>query len=130
MPVVSRFFLRSGFVCLALALLLRMWIFSGWSDRAISFMPVFYHLLTVGWATQIIFGVAHWMFPRYSQERPRGHESLTWIVYVCLNSGLLLRLICEPYSENFFAVIGLGFSAALQFFAAAIFSGQIWLRVR
>src|SRR5689334_15917106 len=59
-------------------------------------LPVFYHLLMVGWATQLICGVALWMFPPYSREQPRGDERLGWFTYAALNSGLLLRVVFEP----------------------------------
>ena len=41
-------------------------------------LPVFYHLLMVGWVTQLICGVALWMFPPLSREQPRGDERLGW----------------------------------------------------
>lgn len=60
------------------------------------FVPVYYHLLMLGWATQLIGGVALWMFPPFTRERPRGDERLGWIAYAGLNGGLLLRLVVEP----------------------------------
>ncbi|MDW8144739.1 MAG: hypothetical protein RMJ48_00320 [Roseiflexaceae bacterium] len=59
-------------------------------------LPVYYHLLMVGWATQLIGGVALWMFPVRSRDRPRGDERLGWIAYGALNSGLFLRAVAEP----------------------------------
>ena len=59
-------------------------------------LPVYYHLLMVGWATQLIGGVALWMFPVHSRERPRGDERLGWVAYGALNGGLLIRAIAEP----------------------------------
>ena len=59
-------------------------------------VPVYFHLLMVGWVTQLIFGVAFWMFPRYSKEKPRGREGLAWAMYASLNAGLLLRGLAEP----------------------------------
>src|SRR5580765_2992841 len=58
-------------------------------------LPVFYHLLMVGWVTQLICGVALWMFPPYSREQPRGDERLGWFTYGELNGGLLLRVVFE-----------------------------------
>lgn len=67
----------------------------------------------VGWVTQMIIGVAFWMFPKYTRERPRGSEALAWITYVLLNVGLLLRAIAEPanvplgfYRRDSFLVLG------------------------
>ena len=58
--------------------------------------PTYLHLVTVGWLTNLIFGVAFWMFPRYTAESPRGSDALGWASYAGLNAGLLLRLIGEP----------------------------------
>jgi hypothetical protein len=58
--------------------------------------PVYFHLLMVGWISQLIFGVVFWMFPKYSAERPRGSEGLGWATYGLLNMGLLLRAVGEP----------------------------------
>jgi hypothetical protein len=38
-------------------------------------MPVYLHLFMIGWVTQMIFGVAYWMFPRVSKENPRGWDT-------------------------------------------------------
>jgi hypothetical protein len=37
---------------------------------------VYVHLFVVGFVAQMIFGVAFWMFPRYSRDEPRGSERL------------------------------------------------------
>jgi hypothetical protein len=58
--------------------------------------PVYLHWITLGWLTQLIFGVAYWMFPKYSRENPRGNEKLGWAILLCLNVGLILRSIGEP----------------------------------
>ncbi len=47
----------------------------------------------LGWATQLIGGVALWMFPPLSREQPRGDERLGWFAYGALNGGLLLRAV-------------------------------------
>ena len=58
--------------------------------------PVNFHLLLVGWITQFILGVASWMLPKYCMERPREIETLSWVTYILLNAGLLLRALGEP----------------------------------
>src|SRR5690606_26653848 len=58
--------------------------------------PAFFHLIMVGWVTQMIFGVVFWMFPIVTRARPRGSERLGWATYVLLNVGLLLRVFSEP----------------------------------
>jgi hypothetical protein len=96
-------------------------------------MPVFYHLLMVGWVTQLICGVALWMFPPLSRERPRGDERVTWFAYAALNAGLLLRAIFEPlhaWSRAPWQGWMLALSAALQVLAIWAFVLAIWPRVK
>lgn len=40
------------------------------------------------------------MFPKYSNQLPRGHEALGWITYTMLNIGLILRAIAEPLQAS------------------------------
>lgn len=98
-----------------------------------SLFPTFYHVLAVGWITQLIFGVAYWMFPRYSKEQPRGNETIGWITYACINTGLLLRLVLEPAlisNHHFWIAAGLVLSAVLQWLAAVLFVTNTWKRVK
>jgi hypothetical protein len=58
--------------------------------------PTYVHMLVVGWITQMIFGVAYWMFPKYSPETPRGNNAIAIATFVLLNAGLLIRVVAEP----------------------------------
>lgn len=135
MPAVTRWFLKSGMLCLmagllGLALLAARPVIGGpaWVG---ALWPTLLHLLVVGWLTQLIFGVAHWMFPRSTAAAPRGNERLMWAAWVALNLGLLLRVAGEPR-----AILGhdtaplLLLSAVLQLVAAVMFTANIWPRVR
>lgn len=88
------------------------------------------HLLTVGWLTQLIFGVAFWLFPSpgpNTQPSPR----LIWGAYGALNGGLLLRLGCEPaFFPDPVQKWGLVASAALQWSASLLLVAHFWARVR
>jgi hypothetical protein len=96
-----------------------------------SVWPTYLHLLVVGWLTQLIFGVAFWLFPRYSAERPRGSEPLGWVAYGLVNLGLLLRLAGEPWrAAGGDAVATLLLSAAAQLVAVWLFVLNTWPRVR
>ena len=98
--------------------------------------PVYFHLILVGWATQMIFGVIYWMFPIITRANPRGDERLGWATFGLLNGGLLLRVVGEPWlgvvasSEN----AGMGWllvlSALLQWLAAMLFVYLSWSRVK
>ena len=87
----------------------------------------------VGWAAQLIFGVASWMFPAFTREQPHGDERLGWLLYVSLNLGLLLRVVAEawlgaegPPALGWLLVV----SAVLQVVAASVFVLLIWPRVK
>ena len=91
----------------------------------------YYHLLMVGWATQLICGVAVWMFPPLTREQPRGNERLGWFVYAALNLGLLLRVVGEPL-QAWRGGWGwmLAAAAILQALAIWAFVFAIWPRVK
>jgi hypothetical protein len=95
--------------------------------------PTFYHLLMVGWATQLICGVALWMFPVLSREQPRGPPWMGWAAYAGLNAGLLLRAVAEPIhtlAPSGATGVLLVVSALLQAGAIWIFVLAIWPRVK
>ena len=112
-------------------------------DRWLSFsrwLKVVYlsqlHLLMVGWITQLSLGVAYWIFPRFIKEqdpRPRGSDNLAWAVLICLNVGLVLRFIFEPFylmgPQSWLAGL-MALSGLLQALAAVGFGLLIWGRIR
>ncbi|HEU5012542.1 MAG TPA: hypothetical protein VFT66_08360 [Roseiflexaceae bacterium] len=102
-------------------------------SRIGALLPVFYHLLMVGWTTQLICGVALWMFPPFSREQPRGDERLGWATYALLNSGLLLRVVAEPlhaWQPAPWSGWALAISGVLQATSIWIFVAAIWPRVK
>jgi hypothetical protein len=60
MPLLTRTFIKTALVYLALALLFGVLLALGLSN---GFFAVYIHLLVFGWLTQLIFGVVYWMFP-------------------------------------------------------------------
>ena len=137
MPRLTRWFIKTAIIYLVAALLVGVAIAGrstlGFPNFVATLGPTYVHLLTVGWITQMIFGVAYWMFPRASKERPRGSESAALTSYVLLNSGLVMRAVIEPVE----ALSGgaswgwlLVLSAALQWAAGLIFALIIWGRVK
>lgn len=130
MPLLTRAFIKTGMICLALALALGIALALGATN---GLFPVYIHLLVFGWLTQLIFGVVFWMFPKYSIEKPRGNETLGWWTYASLNSGLLLRAIAEPMQANQPSTISgwiLVLSAIIQFLAGLTFVINTWGRVK
>ncbi|MFI5209985.1 MAG: hypothetical protein ACHQ2E_06030 [Gemmatimonadales bacterium] len=136
MPRLTRWFLRSGLVCLLLGLGLGVAqpaIFSA-SPWAAALWPIQLHLLTIGWLTQLIFGVAWWLFPRAPSGPVRGSESLGWTAFWCLQTGLILRVVLEPLRMVGGGPAGtrslLVLAGVLHFMAAVAFVLAIWPRVR
>ena len=136
MPRLTRWFLRSGLVCLLLGLGLGVATpaFFSSSSWAAALWPVQLHLLTVGWLTQLIFGVAWWLFPRAPSGPVRGSEWAGWTAFWCLQAGLVLRLWLEPLRVVGVATVTatdlLVLSGLLHFAAAAAYVLAIWPRVR
>ena len=130
MPLLTRIFIKTAIICLALALVLGILLASGVTN---GLFPVYIHLLVFGWLTQLIFGVVFWMFPKYSVEKPRGSEALGWWTYALLNIGLLLRAIAEPIQSARPNPLGgwmLILSASLQFLSGMLFVVNSWGRIK
>lgn len=134
MPTLTRWLVKAGLLYLVAALLLGVALQLPVAQKVpllAVLWPTYLHLLVVGWLLQLIFGVAFWLFPRWSAERPRGSERLGWLSFVLLNAGLLLRLVGEPLralgggGANLLAV-----SAAAQVVAVWGFVLNTWPRVR
>lgn len=137
MPLLARAYIKAGLVHLAVALLLGVLVAAQpllqWSPSVAALRPVFLHLLIVGWVTQLIIGVAYWMFPKQSKEQPRGSARLGWTVFALLNGGLILRAVGEPLftlQVGTFAGILLAVSAVLQVTAGWLFIANTWGRVK
>jgi cbb3-type cytochrome oxidase subunit 1 len=133
-PTLTRWFLRAAMVHLVAALALGLLIsVPALAAHAAAWRPVYIHLLVVGWATQMIFGVAFWMFPR---TEPLDLTAVPWTGWTCfwaLNAGLVLRAACEPViAERLSAAASAGaaLAAALQLLAVAAFVALVWRRVK
>lgn len=132
MPRIARIFIKTGLIYLLTALLLAI----AYEINSISFpgmMPLFWHLLMVGWITQIIFGVSLWMFPGRTREEGFWVQKWAWLTYLMLNIGLILRVIAEPVvSSSGLAVwdILIFLSGILQAAAAVAYTVELWPRVQ
>lgn len=133
MPKIARYFLKAGLLYFIAAMGILVWLSWPDSNPPPGLRPAFYHLLMVGWVSQIIFGVSLWMFPRFNKEHPRGCDVLSWIAFWAINAGLLLRLVFEPLVRplgDSVAASMLVLSAALQWTGGLSYSLNIWSRVR
>jgi hypothetical protein len=137
MPPLTRWHIKTAFMYLVLALLLGVALSLGNVVQLPTWVaylsPIYFHLIMVGWVTQMIFGVIFWMFPIVTRNRPRGNEAIGWAVYVLLNTGLVLRLVAEPLnSTNPRGGWGwvLVLSALAQWLAAVLFVLNSWPRIK
>lgn len=133
MPPLTRWFLKAALIYLILALCTGVLLALPVASKMAGLFPVYLHLLTFGWLTQLIFGIALWMFPKYSASLPRGPEWLGWSTFVLLNLGLLLRMVFEPvHAQAASPVSGLmlAMAAVLQWLSAVAFVANTWQRVR
>jgi len=93
--------------------------------------PTYLHLLVFGWLTQLIFGVAIWLFPRDPRAPDRSSSSPGWVCYWCFNLGLILRAVGEPARAGGYNTgPALAVAAVLQLAAAWIFVLIVWPRVK
>lgn len=137
MPLITRLFIKSAFVYLIVALLIGLLLAVAPRFDLPPFVrtlnPVYFHLFLVGWVTELIIGVAYWMFPKFSREQPRGSVTLAWATYCLLNLGLLLRIVAEPIvtlqASNFWGWM-LVAAAVLQWLAALTFVANTWPRIK
>lgn len=137
MPRLTRIYIKTGLLYFLAALAMGVVLAGpqtwGLPTSLYALRPVYFHLFMVGWITQLIIGVALWMFPKFSKEMPRGSEPLGWLGFWTLNLGLLLRVVVEPMQiwqpqlawGPWFAA-----SALLQLIGGWAFISNIWPRVK
>jgi len=137
MPRLTRWFIKSALLYFVAALIVGV----AFMARLVAELPAlvgalgptYFHLFMVGWVTELIFGVAFWMFPKFTTEQPRGNEMLGWATYVLLNAGLILRAFGEPLMtvqpDPVFGWL-LAASAVLQWLAGMAFVINTWRRVK
>jgi hypothetical protein len=85
MPTLTRWFIRTSLLFFILALVVGFWMALEHAARGASqdwLFPIYLHLLVFGWLTQLIFGVAYWMFPKLTLNRPHGSPFFGWLLVV------------------------------------------------
>lgn len=150
MPLTSRVSVKASFIYLAVGavlgaiLLINRWIPLGSGIYALRASHI--QCLVVGWLTQLIIGVAWWLFPPLAiglradaplpvrrGQAQRGSEPLFWAAFACLNAGILLRAFFEPLHSwtrvGLFNVLA-GVSGLFLLLAAVLFVANLWGRVR
>jgi len=134
MPTLTRWLIRTALLWLLLALVLGVGIVTpdrlGLPPALAGLRPTWVHFIVVGWITQLIFGVAYWMFPRHSVTHPRGLTALGWAGYTLLNVGLVLRVTGETLTLLGHPQSLAALSAPLQMVAGWTLAAMIWPRVK
>jgi heme/copper-type cytochrome/quinol oxidase subunit 1 len=129
-PDLTRWFIRTALVYLLVSLIAGVLQLTPGRWGAVLW-PTYVHLLVLGWLTQLIFGVAYWLFPRSSVADSHGGDRLGWVSYWLLNTGLILRVIGEPARALGVRMDWLLLAAAfLQLTAGWAFVVNIWPRVK
>jgi hypothetical protein len=137
MPRLTRWYLRSAFAYLVVAFLLGLWMAADSAFAlpltAARLHDLYLQVFMVGWITQLIFGIANWMFPTFSRRAPRRSSRLGWLAFALLNSGLIITIIMELISLVADAPTpgaGRGVATSLQWLAALLFVVNSWGRVK
>lgn len=127
MPTITRLFIKTGFIWLVISMFLY-----GFHQIEPSFRIAYHHSFGLGWVTHMIIGVGIWMFPRWSNELPKGPMWTWWTVYFTLNIGLVLRLVSEHFlvqKPDLFSPF-LIFSAVLLWISMMVFVITMWQRIK
>lgn len=131
MPKITRYFIKSGMVYLLFGIL--VYAVSEFPGRRweIHLMPVYWHMIALGWITQIIMGVSLWMYPKGKNPSSKNGSNLAWAAYFCLNLGLCFRIFSEPfiYGNKELVVLPFLSSICLQFLGILCFVFEIWPRL-
>lgn len=132
MPRIARVFIKTGIIYFLASLVVGVLIEIPSASLPV-LLPLFWHMLMLGWITQIIFGVSLWMFPGRVREEGFRAQLTGWITYMLLNLGVVLRIIAEPmlsYSDRpiwQWLIIG---STVLQIGAASAYVIEMWPRIQ
>ncbi len=137
MPDISRRFIKTSLICFVLALVagIGQWgAFFGFDPVWLAGLrPAYIHLFIYGWITEMIIGVALWLFPIESRDRPRGNPWLNEAAWWGITVGLALRVVAEPAeaagSGGEWAWV-LVAAAVLQWIGGMAFVVNAWRRVK
>ncbi|MEX0648841.1 MAG: hypothetical protein WEA56_12605 [Balneolaceae bacterium] len=134
MTKISRWFIKMGMVYFLLGMFLSFVSELPFLRTGSLLLPVYWHMLVMGWITQVIIGVSIWMFPRKRHDQSKKESRLAWFCFWTLNTGLVLRFLSEPFLPLFqgdlVITITVIFSSALQVLAVIFYVAEIWPRVQ
>jgi hypothetical protein len=130
MPRLSVYFVRTSLVYLLLAV-----TFGGLllANKGVLISPLIWALLPahiefafVGWMVQLAMGVAFWILPRFPGSAPRGRESLSWLAWILLNTGVLVVALQVAFRPAWLPLAG----RVVEALGLVAFSVGNWRRVK
>ncbi|MDZ7757253.1 hypothetical protein [Rhodohalobacter sp.] len=134
MPNITRWFIKAGMIWFTLGVVLALVAESPGVQGSELLLPVYWHMIVIGWITQIIMGVSIWMFPRKRRDRKKEQSWLAVGAFYLLNGGLIMRFLSEPFlpvfTESSLLSTTVVVSAILQVAAIVLYIGEIWPRVQ
>jgi hypothetical protein len=134
MPKVTRWMIKAGLIYLAAGVIIAGLhdVHSEWFG--LSLLAVYWHMIVMGWITQVIMGVSIWMFPGRRRGKAKEEPFLPWVVFGLLNTGLIARFASEPFlsvaNNSAWIEGGMMVSALLQTGAIAAYLSEMWPRVQ
>ncbi|GBF43065.1 hypothetical protein LPTSP2_23610 [Leptospira ellinghausenii] len=131
MPKISRYFIKSGMLFLFFGVVI--YTLSEFPELQINvpLLAVYWHMIAIGWITQIIMGVSIWMFPKGKNSISKNGSTISWISYISLNLGLVFRFSSEPFLNVDREIVQIPFllSIILQVLGILCFILEIWPRI-
>lgn len=131
MPKISRYFIKSGMLFLFTGVLIfAVNEFPG-LQLQYPLLPIYWHMIALGWISQIIMGVALWMFPKGKSSLSKHGSLLSWVSFISLNLGLVFRFCSEPFLSTHIELIFYPFLLSIVFQIIGVFSFilEIWPRL-
>ena len=133
MPPITRWFIKSGMIYFILGIILAFVAELPFVNTGALLLPVYLHMLVLGWITQLIIGVSIWMFPRKKHQRKTIQTLPAVLAFWLFNAGLILRFLTEPfiplYKGKGWMTGVVVLSSLLIFLSALFYLVEIWPRV-
>src|SRR5690625_5236200 len=134
MPRITRLFIKSGIIHFLAASILALMAELPDDSTGTLLLPVYRHMIVIGWTTQVIMRVSIWIFPRKQRGKRKEETFAANAAFWCLNIGLVLRFLTEPFLPFYFneswIVLVIVLSSLLQITAIGFYTAEIWPRVR
>jgi len=134
MPRITRWFIKSGMIYLFLGIVLAFLSELPFIQSGTLLLPVYWHMIVIGWITQIIMGVSIWMFPRKRRDRKKTETFAAIASFWSLNAGLVIRFLSEPFlpffTDNPLMILTITVSIFLQLGGIIFYIVEIWPRVQ